>query len=398
MRQRFHSVIQDFREILDGDNNRNLTIIVDRAIYDVEFMKEARDKNIYIVTWEKNYKKDTLDADSIKNFKTFHIKKYRNREDDSFVYTVQYEKRKWYKENSFTQFIVLLSKPNKEAIELSILCTDPSANSKQVIEGILTRWVQENDMGYLIMLGINQITSYSSVSYKEIALSVADREIKNKELAELLIIKKKYKSDLGKKLVEREFYISKKEEEIAELEKQKDKCFKKNEASEKEFKKIETKIKQITKTMEKVLNKNQIAQEELRKKVRAIDEEASNLPEKMSRLEFLVQEEYVKLNFMSKSFMDAVKIIARNIIYELLSIFRPIWNNRRNDHVILRELISSVGHIQETDKMIIVYLTPARQFSEIQKMKILAFFCKISQKIGVLYKSNKTIILSLYEI
>ena len=34
LRQRFHSVIKEFREVLDGDKNRNLTIIVDRAIYE----------------------------------------------------------------------------------------------------------------------------------------------------------------------------------------------------------------------------------------------------------------------------------------------------------------------------------------------------------------------------
>ena len=398
LRQRFHSVIKEFREVLDGNKNRNLTIIVDRAIYDVEFMKKARDKNVFIVTWEKNYKKGVLDNRSAKPIKTFFIKKYRNRKEDSYVYTVQYVKRKWDKENSFTQFIVQLSKPNKEPIELSILCTNPSANSQQVIKGILTRWVQENDMGYLILLGINQITSYSSYSYKEVANSVVDREVKNKELTKLLTKKNKYKLDLGKILVKREFYLAKKEDEIIELKKQKDKCNLKNKDSEKEVKKIEAKLKRIPKDREKVLKKNQIAQDELRRKIDAINEQAKNLPDKMSRLEFLIQEEYIKLNFMSKSFMDAIKITARNIIYQLLQIFRPIWNNRRNDHVILRELISSVGHIQETDKTIIVYLTPARQFSKKQNIKILAFLCKISQVIGELYKSDKTIIISLYEI
>jgi len=49
------------------------------------------------------------------------------------------------------------------------------------IKPILTRWLQENDMGYLIALGINQITSYSYFTYKSVAETVDDKNIKNKE-------------------------------------------------------------------------------------------------------------------------------------------------------------------------------------------------------------------------
>ena len=100
---------------------------------------------------------------------------------------------------------------------------------------------------------------------------------------------------------------------------------------------------------------------------------------------------------MPKTFMDAVKITARNIIYQLLEIFRPIWNNYRNDLVILRELISSMGHIEENKKTIIIQLNPARQFSKNEEYKILLFLFKISSEINRKYDLEKTIILSLYE-
>ena len=110
-----------------------------------------------------------------------------------------------------------------------------------------------------------------------------------------------------------------------------------------------------------------------------------DIPHKVSRLETLIKEEYARLNFMPKSFMDAVKINSRNIIYQLLKIFRPIWNNYRNDLLILRELIAAMGHIQENDKIIMICINPARQYSKKQKHKILLFLFEIS-------KSRKSIL------
>lgn len=86
LRQRFLADIKKFREILGGDKHRLLTIVVDRAIYDVEFMKLARTENIHIVTWEKNYKKGLWDANSEYPVKTFFMMKYRNKKEDTYTY------------------------------------------------------------------------------------------------------------------------------------------------------------------------------------------------------------------------------------------------------------------------------------------------------------------------
>ena len=75
-----------------------------------------------------------------------------------------------------------MTKPDKKTVELSIICTDFNRNAKEVIIAILIRWLQENDMSYLILLGINCITSYSSFSYEKIAGKIVDREVKNKKL------------------------------------------------------------------------------------------------------------------------------------------------------------------------------------------------------------------------
>ena len=129
-----------------------------------------------------------------------------------------------------------------------------------------------------------------------------------------------------------------------------------------------------------------------------MEQEIKPLAPTVSRLETLIEEEYIKLNFMPKSFMDAIKIISRNIIYQLLDIFRPIWNNLRNDHVILRELLACVGFINENEKYIYIQLNPARQFTNKEKQKILLFLLKISTLVNAKYDVKKTIIITLYDL
>ena len=407
LRQRFLADIRKFREILEGDKHRTLTIVVDRAIYGVEFMKLARTKGIHIITWEKNYKKGLWEANSRCPVKTFFIMKYRNKKEDTYTYTVQYFRQKWSKEKTFAQFIVLLSKPNQAPIELSVICTDFKRNPEKVIRPILTRWLQENDIGYLILLGINQITAYSHYSYEDAAETLADRNIKNRKYTKLAAGKIKLKKNLGILLVNRELYIEKKEQSLVAMEEEKLACEEQINTKDingaqmavlgKKLKALKTKIKRLPGNKEKALNKNLLKQNNLRKQIKEINENLKEMPREVSRLELLIREEYVKLNFMPKTFMDAIKITTRNIIYQLLEIFRPIWNNYRNDLVILRELISSMGHIEENKKTIIIQLNPTRQFSKNEQYKILLFLFKISSQINKKYDLHKTVIVSLYE-
>ena len=99
----------------------------------------------------------------------------------------------------------------------------------------------------------------------------------------------------------------------------------------KKLRAVKTKIGRLPGDKKKVLNRNLAKQNELRKQIKEINKKLMDIPREVSRIELLIREEYVKLNFMPKTFMDAIKITTRNIIYRLLEIFRPIWNNYRND-------------------------------------------------------------------
>jgi hypothetical protein len=302
----------------------------------------------------------------------------------------------------------MLSKPKKAPIELSIICTQFDRNSIETIKPILTRWLQEQDIGYLISLGINQITSYSHYSYDEIAQNLTDRMIDNKEFNKLSAEKLKLKKQLGMLLLNRETYIECKEQELSkltieqqsyELELEDENISQeKSKKLKQKIKKTKSKMKTIHRNKNKTLNKNSEKQQPLRTQIKNIEIKLGDMPKKISRIEKLINEEYVKLNFMPKSLMDAIKIIARNIIYQLLEVFRPIWNNYRNDLVILRELIMTMGHINETQSTIYILLNPTRQFGKKDQDKVNQFLFEISKRVNKTYRLEKVIIFSLYEI
>ena len=408
LRQRFVSIVVEFRKILEGNPDGFLTFIIDRAIYDVEFMKKMRGEKIHIITWEKNYTGGVWESES-NNYpiQMFSLMKYRNRKEDTYNYTVRFFKREWDKEKSFAQYIILLTKPKKDPIELSVICTDYARSSVDSIKPILTRWLQENDIGYLVTLGINQITSYSYYPYAQVIEKLTDRMIDNGAFNKLRAEKLNLKKKLGLLLVDREAYMERKEHEAVirtETLNAYEGELKKTNLSEDELEHLKQKIKVLKRKMkrapidqEKVLKRNLERQQLLREEIRALEVELGDTPQQISRIDKLIQEEYIKLNFMPKSLMDAVKITARNIIYQLLNIFRPIWNNYRNDLVILRELITATGHIRETSSTTYIEINPTRQFGKKERRKIELFFFEISKRVNKVYKTEKVIIFSLYE-
>jgi hypothetical protein len=402
--------VNKFRKILKGDKQRNLYIVVDRAIYDVEFMKECRTHNIFVITWEKNYIKgkwnSKLEAEALQ----FSIVRYKNSNDDAYAYTVKYVKAVWEKDSSFVQYTVKLIKNGDDFIELSIICADMNADDQKCIYSMLKRWVQENDMLALIKLGINQITSYSSFSYEEIAENIADKECKNKKYGKLLIEKMKCRKDLGFLLVKREEYIEEKNSieleissrideiniNIAEMKNQN------NNSKTKELTGVKRKenkaLKALDRNRRNVLKRNTDKQSKLRNRIKEIDELLDKQPEFVSKLKSLIGENYRKLNFMQKTYMDAVKIISRNIIYMMLPIFRTLYNNRRNDIKLMLEFIRADGIIEEAKDRIIIWLIISREYSPKQKKAITALLFIISCKVNQLYETDKPVVFQIHDL
>ncbi len=407
MRTRFPENIKKLRTILSGDQNRVLTIIVDRAIYDLKYMVDLRENhNINIITWEKNYVKGQWD-DTREDIKKMVIQRTRNYKEDTISYQIEYVKNEWSKDNSFAQYTLLLTKPNSKPIELSIICADKNRDAENVLYSILRRWLQENDFAFLIKLGINEITSYKYCSYESIADKLEDRDIKNKERAKLSAKRILKRNKLGALYVKINEIMDKKNDWLPQIEKSveeltfKIELRKRNKTPYSNMQKERTKLKQkisaFNKKYEKDLVKYNLLIENLKTEINILGEQISSFPAEVSRLEELIKNKFKKLNFLPKTILDCVKTIARNIIYKLLSYFRPIYNNYRNDIVLLQELINASGTIVESKSDIKILLHPTRNYDKKTKNKIVCFLMQMSIEINEFYKNDKTYILDLYE-
>ncbi len=303
------------------------------------------------------------------------IIKYKNCRQSSITYYVQYYRQAWSREPSFWRYVVSLQKGDEVApVILPVLCTDPTRSAERSVRPILERWLQENDLLYSIVnVGINEITSYKNVSYAEIADSLTDHEMINPAARKLCAQKLQLKRLWGKELVRREekrknmeLFIQKSNRDLTKI--NQDIQESTDPAKQKELKKKSKQLlahkKRKQKTYENFKSKSQNDEADILIQIEAITKNLEKESPKTSRLENLIEQQFRKLNFAPKAYMDAIRITARNIFGDLHSQFRPIYNNYRNDHRILRELIRAPGIIRITETEIIVSLMPSRQYSK----------------------------------
>ena len=168
------------------------------------------------------------------------------------------------------------------------------------------------------------------------------------------------------------------------------------EVNEKEKKNAVKALKNFNRNRKKVLGRNTEKQNELRIKIKELEEKLDKEPEFVSKLKRLIGENYRKLNFMQKTYMDVVKILSRNIIYLMLPIFRKLYNNRRNDLKLMLEIICADGIIEETEDRIIIWLIISREYSPVQKKAVSEFLFILSCKVNMLYYPLNTLSAGYY--
>jgi hypothetical protein len=220
-------------------------------------------------------------------------------------------------------------------IELSILTDDKERPATEVIELMLKRWVQENDFKYMIAhFGINQITSYAFTHYKDLKDKIEDKLYtcsKHKSLTkEIQKVRAKLKTALLRK------------DEFEEKHKDTNKKLSKREEERK---------KRIWGAADK-----------FKKSMGALLKERANTTKEVSKIEDLMDQGYQKLDTNTKDFMDAIKILARNIFYLTFQSFKEKYDNYRDDHVLFRHLTLSPGHIEQIEDNLRVWLTPQMEY------------------------------------
>ncbi|MCP5013770.1 MAG: hypothetical protein GY938_00635, partial [Ketobacter sp.] len=320
LRERFLEVIQAFRAQFAFEPQIALTFVVDRGLYSLRvFEKIIADQAVtYFVTWEKGYEGDLEQAPEWTGSHSLYRPK--NSRQDLRRFDFQYLDEPWPRCETIRRLIVRATHPNGHSIQVSILSNDPDRCATELITLMFNRWLQENDFKYLdTHFGINEITAYASISYKELSQSIEDKQVKNGQYKALEKQRTALKRQLKNRLLQQH-------------------CAKRNN------KKREEDIEQLTTRLQEV------------------EAEMASTDKEVSRLETLIEQDFCKLDSAKKALMDGIKITARNLFYLLLQPFKEAYNNYRDDHVLFRHLTRSQGLLRDRGSLMEVLLFPQARF------------------------------------
>ena len=317
LRERFHVTVSEFAQTLTAPLRR-LVFVIDRGIYGKDVLSRINDNGDTLITWEKGYARDGWsDKLPVCHFK---ITRYRNNFQDTVscdFNCVRYPS----KIPGYDRIIVRASRGDREDIEVSVLVNDKNMTTRETVTAIFSRWIQENDFLYEIRhFGINQITSYDFEDYGSLKESLIEKTAWSDEY----ISQKIMLNSLNKTLME---LLIKKENGAGKATSMKNG----------ERQRINT------------------LKEEIKESAKAI----KLMEKKCIKEDKLIKNGAQKLNTEPKQYMDIVKISARNIFFGLFEKFRPLYNNFRNDHVMLRALTRAPGFVTIGKEKITVELFPA---------------------------------------
>ncbi len=397
MRDRFFMCAQSFRTILDHPD-RSITWVIDRGIYGLETLEKIIDnKKDHIITWEKDYKKGAWNDDQ--PTQEMKLAKPRNSSKELRIYHFAWQEVPWKRNPKIRKLIVRATNPNGNVIEVSILCSHPSLAAQEIIRAIFNRWLQENDFGYMDRhVGINELTSRAFESYQKIAPELTDRQIESRAFKALKKEKAAFESSLKKLLLKREKQQQKRDKElhrentslasIKQLVEQMP-VDSSNPSQIKKREQLQKKKANLEKKHEKMVLQHEQTRQELQQQIDAHNKQLTDVESQTvailreeSRLNALIEEQYLRLDTRRKAFMDSLRIIARNLIYKLANEFRPLYDNHRDDHFIIRELIRSAGIINLHDGHLQVQLIPTMQFPPKTREKVEQLLSNISKQIA----------------
>jgi len=319
LRVRFYKTAEEFRTAVAIDEERVLTFVLDRGIYSHDvFGQIVESERYHLITWQKGYQAVPWSGQEIMG--SFLLERPRNNSTDLRTYRFEYIDRAWPRDERMRQLRVEATNPQGRTVQLGVLTDDGDREAEQIITLIFNRWVQENDFKYLdTHFGINQITSYASTAYNRLQDHVEQRQMKSGEYKALEQSRQAVRTQLKRLLLEEHQHPGKnpkRQERIGELDRQ---------------------------------------DEEIQHQMGETEKE-------VSRLEFLIEQQYVRLDTRNKRLMDVLKLMARNAFYDAIEPFKELYDNYRDDHVLFRNLAHSHGVLIERGDEVDVVLHPTANY------------------------------------
>ncbi len=319
LRERFIDTVNRFRTLLHIDSSRVLTFILDRGIYGKDMFEEIiLEKFLHVITWEKNYKQGSWDENEVKG--SFSMEVCRNKLEDTKKYDFRYMDETWDKNASMRLIRVQATNHKGRTIEVGVLSDDSKRPAEECLRLIFRRWLQENDFKYLEKhFGINQATSYASITYKELEGQIEDKQMKSGEYKALEKERGALRAKLKSALLSEHKHPRKSSARLSKIDT------------------LSLQEQQITQKMEET-------------------------EKEVSRLKHLIENDFYRLDVSSKKLMDVLKLIARNSFYKALKPFKEKYNNYRDDHAIFRNLTRADGIAISHEEHVEVYLYPTTHY------------------------------------
>jgi len=372
MRERFFMSLTHFDLLFDEPRRRDRTFVIDRGIYSLPVLQSFG--HDHVITWEKGYGGGGWDPDApAVQFSRF---RFRNSSRDPRIVVFECQQSPWCRDRSFRRILVRLRRESEDPVELSVLTSHPDMDMQDVVWAISRRWLQENDFKYLdTHFGINQLTSRDNDSFCDLADRFEDRPVDSPEYRELKSQVHGLESRLARELLKlrraenqarkleatRTVMNAQRERLLAKLDnaleatrngKTQAKAEGKLEEELREFKRKRRKL-------ERKSRKNAGKRTELAEEAAATEEQIGPLEarlceavRKASRLQLLVDGDYRLLDTRKKSMMDALRVTASNIFRNVQERFRAIYDNFRDDHMLVRMLSRCSGTMEATDQVV----------------------------------------------
>lgn len=367
LRERFKTVIGHFRQTVEVDPCRVVTVVVDRGIYGLEVFKSVKaDPLLELVTWEKGFVAEGFDES--KRSGSYELARPRNNAEDVRLHRFAYIDERWPKDSSIRRLVVQAINPQGKCIVVSILSTDIHRDAKELIRLMFRRWIQENDFKYLDKhYGINQITSYASIAYEDLKSTLTDKQMESAETKVFLSERRECEKNLRRLLHKEHNHNNRVTQAHASLEVVDKKiatitaspsC---NPTEVAALRKERKREKAIMARAGKQEFKEQ--KQEFDQRIAMINKKLASCNQTISKLDNLIKQGYERLDVNNKRVMDSIKILARNLFYQALAPFKKLYDNYRDDHEYFRSLTHAPGLWVDDGSAVTVYLEPAPYLS-----------------------------------
>jgi hypothetical protein len=357
---------------------------VDRAVWSLPFLGEVGTLGDRFVTWQKGYSPETGDWNlPCLESGRFSRWRCRNNRRDRQRFRFEWRVLEWDAVPDGRRVIVRARKPGGRTIEVAIVTNDPILSAERIVWIMFNRWVQEGDFAYLRRhFGIGEMTERGCETYAEIAGGLVDRQVESRARKEADKERGRKRAKLAAALLEqRRLGASRDPEGLArESEALRAKLAEHREelrglaaaepgpAVQGPLGRLARKIgdaavrvaghREARDRAERAAAAERRVRE-LEQEIEAIQARLERIPATESRIQALIDEQYVRLRLRARPLADIVRITCRNVFRRAADIFRPLFGNRRTDHAVLRALTRAPGIISATPGRIDVRLMPA---------------------------------------